>query len=63
MGLFGGNFMHGGNNDCCELILLFWLLTSCGCGMNFNIDCDTIILLLLLSMLCGNGDHCGNGCH
>lgn len=62
MGLFGGNF-GGKQGNCCELILMFWLLNSCGCGLNFNIDCDTIILLLLLSNLCGNGEHYGNGCH
>lgn len=64
MGLFGG---FGGPNgkggdNCCELILLIWLLSSCGCGMNINIDCDTIILLLLLSNLCGKGEGF-NPCH
>lgn len=65
MGLFGGNMGCGGNNDCCDLILLFLLLNSCGCGMNINLDCNTIIILLLLTTICGNNEHhFGNGgCH
>ena len=63
MGLFGG---FGGQNgkgcDCMEILMLFWLLSTCGCGMNINIDCDTIILLLLLSNLCGKGEGF-NPCH
>lgn len=58
MGLFGGNCGCGGQKmDCCEIILILWLLTSCGCGMNF--DCNTMIILLLL-LTCGG---CNNNCH
>ena len=64
MGLFGGfgGGPNGKGGDCCEMILLFWLLNSCGCGMNINIDCDTIMWLLLLTNLCGKGEGF-NPCH
>ena len=63
MGLFGGfGGPNGKGGDCCEMLMLFWLLNSCGCGMNINIDCDTIIWLLLLSNLCGKGEGF-NPCH
>ncbi len=66
MGLFGG-FGGGRNgNDCCDLIMILFLLNQCGCGCNINLDCDTIILLLLFTTLCGpekGMGGCGNPCH
>ena len=52
MGLFGG-FGNGTNEGCCDLLLILFLLNSCGCGCNINLDCNTIIMLLLFSTICG----------
>lgn len=70
MNLFGGfgggcgNTCNGGCGcDCCTLIILIWLLQSCGCNHgtdNMNLggcDCCTILLLLILLGCCG-----GCGC-
>lgn len=63
---FLGNFFGGrgnrGDNDCCSIIWLLLLLSSCGGCFNicdiFNNDCFCIIILLLLLCSCGN-DNCG----
>ena len=56
--LFGGR--HGeGNNCCCTIIWLLFLLSICGngCGGLFGgDDCWTFIILLLLICNCGCGD-------
>ena len=64
MGLFGG-FGGRNGNDCCDIIMILFLLNQCGCGCNINLDCDTLILLLLFSTLCGSEKGmggCGNPC-
>lgn len=65
-GIFGG---HGndcrGDNDCLGLILIWLLLSKCGCGFNICelFTCENIkliILIYLLISMCGNGhDNCG----
>lgn len=58
MRMFGNNMggCGGRTNDCCDMFILFWLLTSCGCGI--NIDCNTLIILILLLNCCGGHDDC-----
>lgn len=68
MNLFGGFGRFGrGENCCCTLIWLLFLLSICGCGDNHMMGCgdnncmDLIFLLLLLSCCgCGNNNPCGN---
>ena len=61
MRLFGGHNNNGcgcnEKNDCCEIFILLWLLSTCGCGFDF--DCNTIIILLLLCNCFGGNDGCG----
>jgi hypothetical protein len=49
----------GCDNDFLTIIILFWILTQCGC----NIDiCEILPLILLLSLLgqcCGGNNTCG----
>ena len=61
-GLFGG-FGNGcgknmgcGDMDICSLLLLLYIINSCGCN-----DC-TILILLLLMCNCNN-DYGHGGCH
>lgn len=66
-GIFGGHgdYNKGGDNDCCSLILIWLLLSKCGCGFNICdlFTCDTIKLIILIYLLlnvCGGGhDNCG----
>lgn len=67
MNFFGNLFNGRGEKnglDCCTLIMLYLLLTQCGCNFNicdiFNSDLIKIFLLIyLLTTLCGNNDGCG----
>ncbi|MBQ7885203.1 MAG: hypothetical protein IJ318_03835 [Clostridia bacterium] len=64
-GFFGGHGGDGrGDNDCCSLILIWLLLSKCGC--NFNIcdlfTCENLkmfVLIFLLINMCGGHDTCG----
>jgi len=55
--LFGGRRGEG-NDCCCTLIWLMFLLSVCGngCGLFGGDDCWTFIILLLLISNCGCGD-------
>ena len=61
---FFGNLFNGrrgeGNDCCCTIIWLLFLLSICGNGIGFggHGDCDCIMLIVLLLLLsnCGCGD-------
>ena len=65
-GIFGGHGgeCRGGDNDCIGLILIWLLLSKCGCGFNICelFTCENIklfILIYLLISMCGGHDNCG----
>lgn len=62
-GLFGNNNCGCGNNkpmECCDIIVLLFLLSMCGCGI--GLDCNMLILILLLTTCCGGCEHTNNCC-
>ena len=69
MNIFGNLFGGRGEKcgmDCCTLILLYLLLTQCGCNFNicdiFNSDLIKIFLLIYLLTTCCGGCNDGCGC-
>lgn len=63
-GLFGGHSDCRGDNDITGLILIWLLLSKCGCGFNICelFTCENIklfILIYLLINMCGSNDNCG----
>ena len=64
MNFFGGMGNYGrGENCCCTLIWLLFLLQICGCdnsvGFGGN-DCMGLIFIILLLSCCGCHNTCGN---
>ena len=60
---FFGNFLGGrgdrGNDCCCNIIWILFLLSICGngfAGFRGDNDCCGLIILLLLLSNCGCGD-------
>ena len=55
--IFGGRGDRG-NDCCCTIVWLLFLLSICGngCGFGHDNDCFMLIFLLLLLSNCGCGD-------
>ena len=62
--VFGGR-RNEGNDCCCSIIWLLFLLSICGnngCGFGGHGDNDCFMIIILLLLICNCGDNNMGGC-